>query len=214
MKYCLELRARARADQSIKAKHARLVDVLSNLPSPWGMPKDKPPTPDLGGELVAHANLGKFLDRNIKGHVYYQFRRSFRDEAGDDDFIDLTFNPEKIDYYTLVTNIVPIYVEAFDAYLAMVKHDDFSDTDYDKLREIEFDARHKIYRVFPACYYDAILCQRALGLKPKQVAERLHGRVEIVQASEQGVYIVIKSTPMDFSTADETSRKLRQLLGA
>ena len=213
MKFSIELRARASQVQSIEQKHDLFVQRLAEVPPPWGLDKTRlPPAPDAGSQLVASFNLGTFLGKMAKGHVFYQFRRTFRDAASDDDFIDLTFNATKIDFRTLACDVFPRYIAAFEPYVGAIAHDDFSIKDYDALRTLRFDARHIVYRISQVSFFDALLCERAFQLSPEKVAEKLNGVVEHTQLISGGILIIGSSRPLSLEDADRLSREWRQLL--
>jgi len=213
MKFAFELRARAVTDESIPQKHDPFVGELTKLAAPWGLDKNSLPTaPDPGAQLSAHFNLGKCLGKGIRGHAYYQFRRPFRDEGCEDDFVDLTFNPAKFDFRTLAYEVFPVYVTAFGAYVAEIAHDEFSYVDYEILRELRLDFRFGVYRVNHVCFFDEILCKRAFKLTPGEVMNRLKGAVEETRLLGDGVHIIGSSTPLSFEEADKLSRDWRMRL--
>jgi hypothetical protein len=213
MKYSFELRSRASEDETISRKHEMFTNALVTVSPPWGFSKNAiPSAPDPGAELVAYLGLGKYLGKGVQGDVYYQFRRRFRDEGSDDDFVDLTFNSAKVDFPTLAYEVFPKYVAAFDAYRAEIAHDEFSYVDYDTLREQRSDFRNAIHRVFQVCFFDKLLCLRALNLTPKEVMSRLRGSAEAVRLLHDGVHIIGRSAPMSFADADKLSKEWRMRL--
>jgi hypothetical protein len=213
MTFSIELRARASQNLSIEIKHNLFVQSLVEVSPPWGIKRDNmPQTPDAGSELVASFNLGNFLGKVAKGHVYYQFRRPFRDEASHDDFLDLTFNPNKTDFRTLAYEVFPEYLAAFDPYVGTVTNDEFSHMDYEALRAMHFDARHMVFRISQVAFFDALLCQRAFKLSPEMVAEKLKGVVEHTRLISTGILIIGSSSPLNLLDADRLSREWRQLL--
>jgi len=213
MKFSFELRARATQNWSIEEKHNHFVRAIAQVLPPWGIRKgDLPPAPDPGSGLVASFNLGNYLEKKAKGHVYYQFRRQFRDEAGQDDFLDLTFDTSKTDFRSFAFEVFPKYVAAFNPYVGTVANDEFSHIDYDALRAMRFDSRHMVFRIFQISFFDALLCLRAFKLSPEMVAERLKGAVEHTQLISGGILVIGSSTPLNLSDADRLSREWRQLL--
>lgn len=213
MKFSIELRARASQNMSIEEKHRLFVQSLVQVPNPWGINKDNlPPIPDAGSELVASFNLGDYLGKVANGHVYYQFRRTFRDEAGHDDFLDLTFNPNKTDFRTLAYEVFPEYVAAFEPYLGTIANDEFSQMDYEVLCAMRYDARRMVFRISQVAFFDAVLCLRAFKLSPEIVAEKLKGVVEHTRLMSKGILIIGSSIPLNLLEADRLSREWCQLL--
>ena len=208
MKYNLEIRAIARQEQSIEDKHQSFLGALDGLPTPWGLVQPVP-APDPGSGLSASLKVAKLLGKGLRGDLVYQFRRPFRDEASQDDYINVTFDPERIDYKQLVANIFLRYVSAFGGYYADISDDEFIFMDYDKRRELRIDKRHNIYRISPVSYLSKELCLKALGLTPDQVVERLQGKVEAVRTALDGVLIVLTSKALPTAEMDEICWKVR-----
>lgn len=213
MKFSIELRARAFQDVSIEKKHHQFVQSLAQIRPPWGIEKENvPPAPNAGSELIASFNLGNFLGKVAIGHVYYQFRRPFRDDAGCDDFLELTFSTNKVGFRTLAYEVFPEYIAAFNPYVGAIANDEFSHMDYEALRAIRYNARGMVFRISQVAFFDALLCQRAFRLSPEIVAEKLKGVVEHVQLDAAGVLIIGSSSPLNLLDADRLSKEWRQLL--
>jgi hypothetical protein len=213
MKFCLELRARASENVSIEQKHSCFVQRLLQVAPPWGLNNNNlPASPSPGSKLIASFNLGNCLGKVAKGNVYYQFRRPFRDEACHDDFLDLTFNVKKIDFRLLAYEVFPHYIAAFDPYLGLIQHDEFSYQDFEVLNAMRYNPRRMVYRVAQVAFFDTLLCNAAFGLAPEAVAGRLKKAVEHTQLLPSGVLVIGSSNPLDFADADRLSREVRQLL--
>jgi len=208
MKYNLEIRAIARQEQSIEEKHQFFLGGLDSLPPPWGLVQQLP-APDPGGGLSASLKVAKLLGKGLRGDLVYQFRRPFRDDASQDDFINIVFDPEKVDYQQLVATIFLRYVSAFGGYYAEISDDEFIFMDYDKRRELRSDKRHGIYRIPPVSYLSQNLCLKSLGLTPNQVVERLQGKVEDVRTALDGVLIVLTSKALPTAEMDEICWKVK-----
>jgi hypothetical protein len=212
MKYELMLRSRANPREPIEAKHKRFFSRLREMPQPWGIAgHEPPPAPDCGTHIAAGATISKLLGKGIRGQVYYQYRYEYLEDIGMyDDFVDLSFDPRRVDYRQLVLEALPAYIHAFEGYLARIEDDAFFDADFPKERELRMDDRHFVYRVHPVSFYDATLCKRAFGLSPKQVADRLYGRIEDVRLIHNGVYLIGSSAPLEFEQADRLSQDMKR----
>ena len=57
------------------------------------------------------------------------------------------------------------------------------------------DGRNFIYTLYPAQFWDAELCQHALGYGPDEVVARLRGKVPQVERLRNGVYLVLNDDP-------------------
>jgi hypothetical protein len=149
--------------------------------------------PAPGSALSATLKASDLLGKGPRGGVVYQFRRPFRDEASQDDWIDISFNPARIDYDALIGQVFLDYAAAFDAYYADISDDEFIYMDFDRQKEIGRDKRHGLFRLSPITYMRQDFCRRALGLSPAQVVERLKGGVEVAREALDGVFIVLTS---------------------
>ncbi|MCG8448856.1 MAG: hypothetical protein MI725_04645 [Pirellulales bacterium] len=204
MKYQLDVCARANQHESIEQKHAKFFSRLREIPHPWGIDgQEAPPAPDIGGNLLVGVTISKLLGKGIRGQICYQFRYDFpEDIAMYDDFVDLSFNPERVDYKQLVCKILPVYIDAFDAYRARIYEEEFVHIDFDKERAFPGDNRNSVYRVTPVSFYDETLCQRAFHLTAAEIVERLSGKIEDVRLLHNGVYIIGSSEPLPLEEAD------------
>jgi hypothetical protein len=88
---------------------------------------------------------------------------------------------------------------------------------YDRLRQdpsIDIDGRNNIYTLYPAQYWDAELCQRALGYSPQEVIVRLEGHVPCVHPLMDGVYLVLNEEPqLEYSEFLQMNGTYKPLLG-
>lgn len=190
LKYDLIVRSIAFESQSIEAKQSQFIERLTDLPPPWG-PSSQCTAPDPGRDLSAIINWARLFGtgNGIGGNILYQFRRKFEDKATYDDKIMLSFNPRAIDFRDLIDVALPRYIEAFDGYFAEVTNQDFLYIDFDAMRGI--DRRHDFYRVQPISFMRVDFCDRVLKLTPRQIVERLSGKVAVARELLDGVMIVL-----------------------
>jgi hypothetical protein len=210
MKYEFSLHARPSEIESIKDKHAKLIQGLVKLRGSWGLPAGDYPAPDPGRELSAIFKLTRLLGKGIKGFVCYRYRGGLRDEGGHDDYIKLEFNPEKIDYRSLLKEAFPAYIRSFASYFGYVGDDEFGYIDFDKSRY--FNNRMNVLRIHLANYFDETLCLRAFGIDATEVLRRIAGAVEHAEIINNGVYLVGSWTPLPITDADNFSKKIFSLL--
>lgn len=213
MKYELMLRSRAIPHESYEAKHERFFARLCEMPHPWGIAgQEPPPAPSCGRDIGAGVTFSKLLGKGIRAQVMYWYRHPglSEDVAMNDDFVDMSFNPEKIAYEQFVHEALPAYIEAFDGYIAEVKDDGFFDDDFPKKRELRIDERRSLYRVHPVSFYDRLLCQRAFGQSPEQIAERLTRRIEDIRLFHDGVYLIGSSRSLPLAEADKLSWEMKR----
>lgn len=211
MKYHLEVRSVAIQAQSIREKHASFVGMSHRLAPPWCVASDIP-APDPGGRLSAVVKLDKMLGKGFRGELVYQFRREFRDSAAHDDYLSITFDPQKVDYKGLVSSVFLCFALAFEAYYAEIMDDDFIFKDYDRRRELGIDKRHGVFRIAPVCFLDERLCRAAFGLRPGQIVERLAGKVEEVRETANGVFIAITGAVLASAQMDPLCEEVKEVL--
>lgn len=213
MKYDLMLRSRAKPHEPYEEKHARFFARLRDMPQPWGLAGQEPPVyPKMGSHELDGVRFGKLLGKSIRARAIYLYRHPglAKDIGMNDDFIDMSFNPEKVDYQSLVREALPLYIEAFDGHLAEIKDDGFTYIDFDAWQASGKDGRNGVYRVAPVAFFDRLLCQRAFVLSPEQIADRLSGRIEEVRLIHDGVYLIGSSEPLDLETADKLSWDMKR----
>ena len=211
MKYNLEIRAEANTNQTIQSKHANFIEQLSQMPTPW-KPASEVHAPDPKGQLSCSVSVSKLLGKPLKGMFVYQFRRPFKATAADDDWIDISFNPEKIDYRTLIETVIVSYVDAFGAYRADLDDDEFIYEEYDQRRERRIDKRTSVFSLSAATYMSNAFCRRALGVDADRVFSTLHGHVSRVQLTENGILIVLTENPLPIHELREIRARATNLL--
>lgn len=191
IKYDFEINSIAIESQTINQKHEGFLNRLSDLSDPWGI-VTQCPAPDPGVYTIAMINWAHMFGtgKGIGGQILYKFRRKFEDEAFYDDSIMLSFNPRKIEYRGLIDVAMPRYVDAFDGYYAEMTDQEFLHMDWGK-RPPGFDKRHNLYRLPPVSYMRRDFCDRALGLTPRQIVQRLEGKVAVAREMLDGVIIVL-----------------------
>lgn len=213
MKYDLMIRSRGNPEKPYEEKHERFFARLRELPGPWGMMgQESPSAPSCGREIAADSPLGKLLGKGIRGFAYYRYRYPGlgEDISMNDDFVTLTFNPEKVDYQSLICQALPAYIEAFDGYLAEIRDDGLFDDDFEAKRKLKTEDRETVYRVHPISYFDRLLCRRAFDRTPEQVAAHLSGKIEEVRLLHDGVYLIGSSRPLPLAEADKLSWDMKR----
>lgn len=211
MRYNLEVRSIARAEQSISSKHAEFVSNLLGIPEPWGV-REQLPAPDPGSGLSASLKLSKILGPGLKGDLVYQLRRPFRDEAAHDDWLNMSFDPAKVRYEELVYSVFPRYVAAFDAYYGEIADDEFVFMDHAARARLKVDKRKALYRIAPVSFLDDSFCRRALGMDIEAVEARLAGKVEKTSRIGAGILIVLTSQILPTESMDKLCWSVKQLL--
>jgi len=198
------IRYRATAAESIEQRHHDVMTRMSRVGPPFGFKGlDLPPAP-ICRDLCTFYKI-RFPIRGLKFMATYNYRSEDylnRDEATLDDSLDYAFRAsnKELDYRQILHENFPAVIEAYRGYRAgvwlgfhVIHYGDHHEASYKKLRKdpsINIDGRNNIFTLHPAVYWDALLCQRALGYGPEEVIRRLHGKVPVVKPLNDGVYII------------------------
>lgn len=217
MKYQMMMRSRPTPAQTIEEKHLQFMQALSEV-STFGLTHRKwPKAPDSGRELSANVNLTRYLQEEFKGYVSYKYRGEYLSEPANDaalydDYFVLEFNPKKINYDFFALNVFPQYIERFNSYLGFIMNHEFTHIDFDTARTIDF--RHGVYRIHPLNFFDEQLCNRAFGLSPEEIQNRLKNKVEKVVLIQNGVLIIVSSEILPLEEEDKINEDLRPLFSS
>jgi hypothetical protein len=223
LQYHFGLRHRATLEEKIGDRHSRLIAKLRELAPPWGIPStyvaEEPVVAP--GNLSVRVQLKGILGSPIKGYVAYPLRKDTyldADNAQFDDILIIEFAPSKIDYGDFVRTVFPRYVDAFDAYRAVVKEESTVAEDWPEIVQRvrasgkDIDGRDGVHRISAVNYYDSLLCQRAFGRSPAQIVARLKGAVEDVVEFRNGVLLVVDSNVLPKDALWKIDRRVRDLL--
>lgn len=210
MKYNLMIRSRPTED--IFRRHDRFMTLLSGLGNEWGLNEGAmpPKVKDPGTDPMREVSLSRCFPKGIKALVSYQNRKYFQDEAMYDDYFDLHFDPSKFDYSTLCERIFPEYIEAFDAYYGEIGDEELTFLGFDRSRKVE--GRNAVHRIYPVCFFDRELCERAFHSTPEAIARQVAAHVEKTLITSKGVCIVATSRIVTVKEANAINKRLKTLL--
>ncbi|MGK9416207.1 hypothetical protein ACSSUR_08625 [Pseudomonas cedrina] len=230
----IELWIYARPDRTltIDQRHAEVMDRMSRIGAPLGFAGLELPTaPSCGDGLVATYTV-KLPIRGLRfvgDYAYRGERYIYGDSASYDEHLRFGFkvSNEAIEYNRIVREHLPAVVEAFKGYKAQVSYDLYGlyyqggvnddNSTYNRLREdesLDVDGRNNIYTLYPAQFWDAELCQRALGYDPDEVIARLQGQCHMVSRLMDGVYSVLNDDPsMTYEAFVEMNERIKPILG-
>lgn len=211
MRFNMEMRSIALEEQSIVEKHAQFISNLQGVPEPWGI-RQQVAAPEPGSGLSASIKVSKILGNGLKGDLVYQLRRPFRDEAAHDDWMNVSFDPTRINYEELVYSVFPKYVSAFGAYYGEISDDEFIFMDHAARSRLKVDKRNALYRIAPVTFWDASFCRRAMRMDVETVEARLSGKVEKVSRLGSGILIVLSSQILPTEAMDKLCWSAKQLL--
>ncbi|HJY76379.1 MAG TPA: hypothetical protein VKE95_07085 [Burkholderiales bacterium] len=223
--YELDLRHRARVNESIPERHDRFMGAMARFAPPWGLKGlDIPPARDVKpGELSTLVKFRGLAPKGEMSYVKYPLRseKYLRDNAQYDDQVIIVFKSvvpaERL--RELFDEVLPAYIEAFGCYRATVYDSDIRMTDWKRVVELcastgkDVDGRDGAYRIHPASFWDRELCRRAFGLAPENIVERLQGKAEKVSQLDDGVLLVSNSKiPLPPEEYEKLNARVKPLL--
>jgi len=220
---------RARQEESIEERHDAFANNMLNLPAPLGWRGLKiPPAPDCGEYLGASFDID-YPVRGLELQGRYVFRGEtyeYEDEATYDDKVWITFptQSQNLDYREMLHQHLAQAMEAFGGYSAhgyfngyVVKYEDLHGAEIQALRNrpgVDVNGRNNIFTLNVVQYWDAELCQRALGYGRDEVIKRLTGKVPLVRPLMDGVYVVFNDNPdLTFEEFCAYNDRLKPVLG-
>jgi hypothetical protein len=219
----IQLRYRARADESIEQRHATVMSALASISKPWGLEgSDLIPVPGIGDKLAVQIEFAPDPSNEIGGYISYLFRGDtyLKDHAQYDDLMIVEFDPEKIDFAYVAQTALPAYVQAFKAYRAtIILDEDLALDDWDFICEanketgLDINGRDGVYRISSVNYFDRELCHRAFGLEPEEIVERLKSKVELVYVLEEGVLLIVSSKLLNREEIEPIDELIRVQMG-
>ena len=197
------IRRRATLDESSPDLNSRLVEQFMTVPGFWSAGKAVGGAPfEFGGESATLDLRGALVD-GLSGQVLYRARFAgylSRDIGQSDDFVSLSLNPEKADYARFCSATLPRLIEIFGAYRAAVETDkavmlaDFEVTRVQSQKTgRNVSGRDGVYRIWPVCFIDDLLCRRAFGLSAEAVVARAAPECERAEVLCGGAFLLVTS---------------------
>lgn len=215
----LELRHRAQLNEAYDEKHAKFINNITELESPWCLDKAFS-LPDMGGELLVSFPLSKIFGRGVNGRITYVCRSEeyLEDNAQYDDHIQIEFNDGRFDLGEVI-KVLQVYIPAFDCYRATVHNWDITRSDWPKVVEEcnssgkDINGRDGVYRINAINYFDRELCLRAFSLSPEQIIQRLDGKVEFVSLFNDGLFLIYSSQLLEKNVFLNIDKEIKQIIG-
>lgn len=213
MKYLLNIRSRPAPTESVTDAHERVLKVLQQIRGQWGIVRGVIPSVyEPISTFLSAVPLTGMVGKGIRGSLNYYNRQALRDDASCDDWINLEFNPTKVDYAHLVDVVFPRLVIGLKAYVGEIKECQLVAKDFERWRRSKANLRDGVFRIHPVAYWDRQLCKRAFGLTPIQVAKRLGGAVDRVSPMRAGVLTVVSSKILPTDEIVKIDKRLQPLL--
>jgi hypothetical protein len=235
---------RARPDEIVAQRHAAMEERLQTLDGPFGLAGvEAPSAPTFtdGGYWTQAQNDARAV--TLSGWYAFRGDRALEDKASDDDNFHYQFNAldTRLDYKKLLHEDFKRAITALDGYRAVWNYsrygmayrrgylepkdapeDDMGWTierteEYEKVcadKLLDVDGRNNVFTLYPAQYWDAELCQRALDYDPDEVVKRLQGQAPRAARLGDGVYLVLNDDPrMSFDDFLSMNERYKGILG-
>jgi len=214
-RYWLVVHARATEAIDAAERHQRFFEAIRPLGAPWGgILGEAPATPVFGRNVNATANITKALGGPVRrATLSYPFRRLLTDTASCDDVLSIVFDPTKADLASLVYDVIPVYVEALDAYLVEYFDEANIDLAAEAGRLRPCNPRSMVCQVGLVNFWDEELCRRALGLSPAEVVNRVRASVEHAAVVRAGAFVVVSSRVLTPEESWKAGAAFRSILG-
>jgi hypothetical protein len=207
-----ELAVRRKPNGDPAQVHARLLDALASLPSPW---KLQAPTRALPRDAAATTTLRGTFGLGMAASATYLFRSDRHpDTAQFDDVFEFSFDPARVDLAPLGEAVLPALVTALDAYRASLSDRTLLAQDRAVIAAkmlangVDLDGRHGIHRLAPLAYYDAHLLDAELKVSPEAFAQRARGWVRPYHRGALVAMPLEPARPGQFESADAALRAL------
>jgi hypothetical protein len=204
---------RADLSEPVELRHNEVMHNMQRIDPPLGWKGiELPPVPDFGSESYAGYSI-EYPMPGIDCTGGYDYRgdgKHLRDWSSSDEILSIGFNASDpaISYTVTLRDQFPKLIEAYRSYRAVAYFDLYGDEytgglknsnpTYNRLRadkSINVNGRNNIFTLEPAMYWDALLCQRALGYDRDEVIRRLQGKVPLVMPLMDGVYTIFNDDP-------------------
>lgn len=217
------IRRRAALDEPIPELNARVVERLVAIPGFWGEGKTAADAPnDFKGEGAA-LDLRKALRPGLSGQALYIPRFPgylSRDVGSADDFLRIRLNTEKVDYAEFCSVTLPQLIEVFRPYRGAVETDaSIWSADNDAIRSKrrpggpDINGRDSVYRIWPVCFFDDLLCQRAFGMEAQDVVRRAAPECERAEFMCGGAFLFVTSEIVMGEALNALNARVTERLG-
>jgi hypothetical protein len=219
----LRMRRRARLDEPIPTLNAKLVEQFMAVPGFWGEGKtaaDAPLEQDETGSL----DLRRSLRDGLSGQVIYMARFPgylAKDVARADDTMRVRLNTDKIDYASFCTETLPRLITIFGSYRGYMETDPkVRAADWEVVRQQSrqtgrtIDGRDGIFRIWPVCWFDGELSQRAFGIGVEEAIRRAAPECEHAEVVAGCAFLIVTSAIVVGANLDVIDARIKSRLAA
>ena len=203
--------------------NAKFVEQFVAVPGLWDAGKTASDAPfDFTGES-ALLDLRTALVSGLGGQVSYAPRFAgylSRDIAQSDDFVWLRLDTEEADYTRFCSVTLPRLIEVFGSYRVAAETDKaVHRRDNELIRSQwrvdgpDLDGRDSVYRIWPVCFFDDLLCRRAFGIGAAEVAARAAPECERAEVLCGGAFLLVTSEIVVGPALDTLNARVMARLG-
>jgi hypothetical protein len=121
-----------------------------------------------------------------------------RDISQSDDFLALRLNADKADYLEFCAKIFPRLIAIFRPYRAAIETDqEVAMADWEIVRTQRpetgknIDGRDSVFRIWPANFFDDLLCRRSFGMSAEEVVRRAAPACERAELLNGGAFLLV-----------------------
>jgi hypothetical protein len=219
----VQMRRRARLDEPISTLNAGLVEQFMAVPGFWGEGKTAADAP-LEQDEVGSLDLRKSLRDGLSGQVIYKARflgYLSKDAASADDSMRVRLNTDKVDFATFCTETLPRLITIFGSYRGYVETDaKVRAADWEAARQQSrqtgrnIDGRDGIFRIWPVCWFDDVLCRRAFGIDVPEAIRRVAPECEHAELVAGCAFLIVTSAIVAGQNLDVIDARIKSRLGA
>jgi hypothetical protein len=196
------LRRRATLDEYVPELNTEFVEAFIAVPGFWAAGKRASDAPfDSGTGECATLDLRKSLETGLTGQISYAPRLAgylSSDIAMVDDFLVIRSNTEKMSYAEFCSRTLPRLVAIFRPYRAAIETDqEVAMADWEIVRTQRpetgknIDGRDSVFRIWPANFFDDLLCRRSFGIGADEVVRRAAPECERAELLNGGAFLLV-----------------------
>lgn len=208
MKYIIQLHSKP--EGLVEEKHKALLIGLQSLNEPWSLAGHISTAPDFGRHFYAIVSFNKYLPKHIKGAVHYRYRNMLEDTSAHDDYIYLDFNTSKVDFKYIVSEVLPVLIQSFNAYYGYVANEEIALAYFKSIGNKNL--REELPAFYPVHFLSGKLCVKSLGLSYLDIKEKLENTSVQTQFINDGILIISSYAALDAAESIIANNYLHSLL--
>lgn len=197
------LRRRPRLGEDMAELNASILARFAQVPGFWRPGSDIARARLLKTEESLTVDLRharKVLIEGLGGQMRYHTRFPMivsDDDAMNDDALLFGLDTALVDHVSFCRSTLPRLIEIFEPYrMEVITDEALSIADWEIVcahyRETRrsIEGRHGVFRIWPVCYFDDLLCRRAFGLAAAEVVARAAPECERAELINGGAFLL------------------------